>query len=72
MSTSTSTNVPLLTTANYLLWADAMEDYLRAKGYWFQIHTPPPTQIADPKGWRKCMELGTLLLEKSNGTSPLS
>ena len=56
MSTSTSTNVPLLTTANYSLWADAMEDYLRAKGYWFQIHTPPPTQIADPKGWRKCME----------------
>ena len=47
--------MPLLTTANYSLWADAMEDYLHAKGYWFQIHTPPPTQIADPKGW-KCME----------------
>ena len=47
--------VPLLT-ANYSLWSDAMEDYLRSKGYWFQIHTAPPTVATDPKGWRHCME----------------
>jgi len=52
---SIMSTVPLLT-ANYSLWSDAMEDYLRSKGYWFQIHTAPPTVATDPKGWRHCME----------------
>ena len=53
---ASSTNVPLLTTANYSLWAPAMEEYLRAKGMWFWIHADTPDRIADPKGWRKYAE----------------
>ena len=53
---ASSTNVPLLTTANYSLWAPAMEDYLWAKGMWFWIHADTPDRIADPKGWRKYAE----------------
>ena len=51
-----ATNVPLLTTANYSLWQPAMEDYLRAKGMWYWIHTSLPSQLSDPKNWRKCVE----------------
>ena len=39
-----STNVPYLTTVNYLLWAPAMEDYFRAKGMWYWIHADTPDQ----------------------------
>src|ERR1700733_6630741 len=46
----------ILTTANYLLWAPAMEDYLRAKGMWYWIHHSPPDERTDPKGNRKCLE----------------
>ena len=56
MSNPLSTNVPILTTANYSLWAPAMEDYLRAKAMWYHIHTSPPSVTADAKGYRKCME----------------
>ena len=49
---STATNV-LLTTANYLLWEPAMQDYLHAKGHWFWIHNPVPA--TDPKNWLKYM-----------------
>jgi len=59
MTTSTptsATNVPILTTANYSLWAPAMEDYLRAKGMWYWIHRSPPDERTDPKGNRKCLE----------------
>ena len=59
MSTSTptsSTNVPILTTANYSLWAPAMEDYLRAKAMWYSIHHSPPDERTDPKGNRRCLE----------------
>src|SRR5271169_2370134 len=55
MQTS-STNVPILTTANYSLWAPAMEDYLRAKGMWYWIHADTPDRVSDPKGWRKYSE----------------
>ena len=56
-STPTSaTNVPILTTANYSLWAPAMEDYLRAKGMWYWIHRLAPDEQLDPKGNRKCLE----------------
>src|SRR5580692_9593618 len=51
-----STNVPILTTANYSLWAPAMEDYLWAKAMWYHIHTSPPSVTVDAKGYRKCME----------------
>src|SRR5271156_2729789 len=53
---TSATNVPILTTANYSLWAPAMEDYLRAKGMWFWIHADTPDHISDPKGWRKYSE----------------
>ena len=53
---TSSTNVPLLTTAIYSLWAPSMEDYLRAKGMWFNIHAATPDRALDPKGWRKCLE----------------
>src|SRR4029077_4817048 len=51
-----ATNVPILPTANYSLWAPAMEDYLRAKGMWYWIHRSPPDERSDPKGNRKCLE----------------
>ena len=57
-SNPTSTNVPLLTTANFSLWEPAMEDYLRAKGMWYWIHADRPAPLLDPKGWRKWGELG--------------
>ena len=59
MSQSTpasSTNVPILTTANYSLWAPAMEDYLCAKGMWYWIHADTPDRVSDPKGWCKYSE----------------
>ena len=56
MTSPASTNVPLLSTSNYLLWAPAMEDYLHAKGMWYWIHADTPDCIADPKGWRKYAE----------------
>jgi hypothetical protein len=48
--------IPLLTTANFSLWEPAMEDYLRAKGMWYWVHADRPSQISDPKGWRKWEE----------------
>ena len=45
-----STNIPYLTTVNYLLWAPAIEDYLRAKGMWYWIHADTPDRVSDPKG----------------------
>ena len=53
---SSSANVPILTTANYSLWAPAMEDYLRARGMWFWIHADTPDRVSDPKGHRKYLE----------------
>ena len=47
---------PYLTTANYLLWAPAMEDYLWAKGMWYWIHADTPDWVLDPKGWQKYAE----------------
>ena len=55
-NSSSATNVPILTTANYLLWAPAIEDYLQAKGMWYWIHRSAPDERTNPKGNRKCLE----------------
>jgi hypothetical protein len=33
-----------------------MQDYLQAKGMWFQIHQDLPSEHLDPKGYYKCLE----------------
>ena len=77
-STTSATNVPILTTANYSLWAPAMEDYLQAKGMWYWIHHSAPNERTDPKGNRKCLESkdqwvkSDAISPQSSGVSPLA
>lgn len=52
-----STSVPLLTTANYSLWEPAIKDYLQSKGMWYWMRADRPSQLSDPKGWRKWEEM---------------
>ena len=52
-----NSGVPLLTTANYSLWEPAIKDYLQSKGMWYWMRADRPSQLSDPKGWRKWEEM---------------